>query len=159
MDFSRFSAKSPTCNDHRQPHVGERLAHKGGVTTPCSGDLRYEHCDRGGQRVAFLVSDQFHSTIASKLAQVCPPQQARPWPKKLAGSNAWRGLVQAAEGLNCCRYGTTRCQAGELPHHHPHPLGGGRGPRPSQGRVRRQIHTVAEGDGPVSVLDKALRKA
>ena len=180
MDFSRFLSEiANVYHDHRQPYVGESaFAHKGGVHIDAmiKNPLCYEHCDPEavGNERRFLVSDQSgSSTIASKLAQVCPGLNKRdPLAQKVlaevkrlehegyqfeAAEGSFELLARRAMGtyqdlFKLVNFRTiTHSPTGE----------GVEGTEAilkveSGGEVH---HTVAEGDGPVNALDKALRKA
>ena len=180
MGFSRFLSEiANVYHDHRQPYVGESaFAHKGGVHIDAmiKNPLCYEHCDPEtvGNERRFLVSDQSGgSTIASKLAQVCPGLNKRdPLAQKVlaevkrlehegyqfeAAEGSFELLARRAMGtyqdlFKLVNFRTiTHSPTGE----------GVEGTEAmlkveSKGEVH---HTVAEGDGPVNALDKALRKA
>ncbi|MBI2505504.1 MAG: citramalate synthase [Candidatus Latescibacteria bacterium] len=179
MDFSRFLSEiANVYHDHRQPYVGESaFAHKGGVHIDAMlKDPRcYEHCDPEavGNERRFLVSDQSGgSTIASKLAQVCPGLNKRdPLAQKVlaevkrlehegyqfeAAEGSFELLARRAMGtyqdqFSLVNFRTITRKSGGAMEETEAIL---------KVEVAGQIHhTVAEGDGPVNALDKALRKA
>jgi 2-isopropylmalate synthase len=179
MDFSRFLSEiANVYHDHRQPYVGESaFAHKGGVHIDAMlKDPRcYEHCDPEavGNERRFLVSDQSGgSAIASKLAQVCPGLNKRdPLAQKVlaevkrlehegyqfeAAEGSFELLARRAMGayqdqFRLVNFRTITRKAGEAMEE-------------TEAILKIEVHgqayhTVAEGDGPVNALDKALRKA
>ena len=180
MDFSRFLSEiANVYHDHRQPYVGESaFAHKGGVHIDAMlKDPRcYEHCDPEavGNERRFLVSDQSGgSTIASKLAQVCPGLNKRdPLAQKMlaevkrlehegyqfeAAEGSFELLARRAMGTYQDLF--TLVNFRTITH-----SATGQGAEGTEAILKVESggkihHTVAEGDGPVNALDKALRKA
>ena len=178
MEVSRFVSEiSNVYHDHRQPYVGESaFAHKGGthvdgvIKTPRS----FEHVDPEmvGNSRRFLVSDQSGGgAIVNKL------QRLRPGLKKndpvvaavLAAVKEKEGegyVFEAAEGsfemLARKAMGIFR-DPFELISYRTVVLKDDRQMQVEaivKLRVKGEIqHTVAEGDGPVNALDRALRRA
>jgi 2-isopropylmalate synthase len=180
MDFSRFLSEiANVYHDHRQPYVGESaFAHKGGVHIDAMlKDPRcYEHCDPEavGNERRFLVSDQSGgSTIASKLAQVCPGLNKRdPLAQKVLAEVKrleHEGYqFEAAEGsfelLARRVMGTYQDQFRLVTFRTITHSSSGEGAEGTEAILKVESggqvhHTVAEGDGPVNALDKALRTA
>ncbi len=179
MEFSRFLSEiANVYHDHRQPYVGESaFAHKGGVHIDAmTKDPRcYEHCDPEavGNERRFLVSDQSGaSAIVSKLARVCPglnkrdplAQQVLSQVKRLehegyqfeAAEGSFELLARRVMGayqdlFKLVDFRTITRKSGDAIEETEAIL-----KVEANGQV---FHTVAEGDGPVNALDKALRKA
>ncbi|MBM3278401.1 MAG: citramalate synthase [Candidatus Handelsmanbacteria bacterium] len=178
MDLSRFLSEiANVYHDHRQPYVGESaFAHKGGVHIDAMlKDPRcYEHCDPEavGNERRFLVSDQSGgSTIASKLAQVCPGLNKRdPLAQKMlaevkrlehegyqfeAAEGSFELLARRAMDAYQDQFRLVNFRT--ITHSAP-------GLASAEAILKVEAggqvhHTVAEGDGPVNALDQALRKA
>jgi 2-isopropylmalate synthase len=178
MEFSRFlSEVANVAHDHRQPYVGESaFAHKGGVHVDAmvKEATTYEHCDPElvGNARRFLLSDQSGgSTIVSKLERLCPGLDKRdPAVGKLlaevkhlehqgyqyeAAEASFELMAQRVMGryrdrFRLIDFRTINRKTGDQGEE-------------SEAIVKVSVdgrvhHTVADGDGPVNALDRALRK-
>ena len=179
MDSSRFVSEIANIyHDHRQPYVGESaFAHKGGVHIDAmTKDPRcYEHVDpeATGNERRFLVSDQSGgSTMVAKLKRFFPGlskkdpvvAQVLAEVKRLenegyqyeAAEGSFELLARRSMGLyedlfRPLSFRTiSRKDAGSA--------------EVAEAIVKvevagEKVHTVADGDGPVNALDRALRKA
>ncbi|MEW6750304.1 MAG: citramalate synthase [Candidatus Latescibacterota bacterium] len=179
MEFSRFlSEVANVYHDHRQPYVGESaFVHKGGVHIDAmmKSSASYEHCDPEvvGNARRYLLSDQSgSSTIVSKLERLCPGIDKRdPTVTRLLSEvkerehegyqyeaaeasfelMAQRVLGRFHDRFRLVNFRTINRKSGEAVEE-------------SEAIVKVEVdgqvlHTVAEGDGPVNALDRALRKA
>jgi len=179
MAFSRFLSEIANVHhDHRQPYVGESaFAHKGGVHVDAMVKelTTYEHCPPGavGNSRRFLLSDQSGSSaVASKLARLCPGLDKRdPVVARLvrelkrlehegyqyeAAEASFELLAQRVMGRFQERFSLINFRT----------INRKTGTRSEEAEAivkvavdGRVIHTVAEGDGPVNALDRALRRA
>ena len=178
MEVSRFvSELANVYHDHRQPYVGESaFAHKGGVHVDAmmKNPACYEHIDPElvGNSRRFLVSDQSGGgTMVDKLRKLKPGLKKTD-PEVvavLAAVKAREGegyVFEAAEGsfevLARKAMGLYR-DPFELINYRTVVLKDDRQMQIEaivKLRVNGEVqHTVAEGDGPVNALDRALRKA
>lgn len=179
MGFSRFLSEiANVYHDHRQPYVGESaFAHKGGIHIDAmmKNPASYEHCEPEavGNKRRFLLSDQSgSSTIVSKLERVCPGLDKRdPRVTKLLAEvkrlEREGYQFEAAEGsfeLMARRVMGTYRDRFHLVNFRTIIRKTGDASEESEAIVKVEVdgtiyHTVAEGDGPVNALDRALRKA
>ena len=179
MGFSRFLSEIANVHhDHRQPYVGESAyAHKGGghidamTKNPCC----YEHVDpeSTGNERRYLVSDQSGgSTVVSKLKRFFPELNKKD-PIIARVLNEVKRLehegyqFEAAEGS----FELLARRAMGLYEDLFLPLSFRTISRKDLGSAEvaeaivkvevggQEVHTVADGDGPVNALDRALRKA
>ena len=179
MDFSRFLSEIANVHhDHRQPYVGESaFAHKGGVHIDAmtKNPRCYEHADplATGNERRFLVSDQSGgSTVVSKLNRFFPGLSKKdPVVAQVLGEvkrlehDGYQ--FEAAEGSFELLARRTMGLYEDLFR----PLSFRTISRKDDGSDEvaeaivkvevngEQVHTVAEGEGPVNALDRALRKA
>ena len=179
MDFSRFLSEiANVYHDHRQPYVGESaFAHKGGahVDGVMKVPQSFEHVEPGavGNERRFLVSDQSGGgTIVSKLSRFCPgidkrdphvgqvlaevKQREHQGYQYEAAEGSFELLARRAMGSYQDRFSLVSFRT----------IIRNSGPEtePAEAIVKVVVegqvsHTVAEGDGPVNALDRALRKA
>ena len=179
MDFSRFLSEIANVHhDHRQAYVGESaFAHKGGAHV--DGVMKvarsFEHIDPEavGNERRFLVSDQSGGgTIVSKLSRFCPGINKK---DPLVGQVLARVKTlenqgyqyEAAEGsfeLLARRVMGTYEDLFKLLDFRTIIRKSGQSTEEAEAIVKVEVdgqvyHTVAEGDGPVNALDRALRKA
>ena len=179
MDFSRFLSEIANVHhDHRQPYVGESaFAHKGGVHIDAmtKNPRCYEHVDplATGNERRFLVSDQSGgSTVVSKLNRFFPELSKKdPVVAQVLGEvkrlehDGYQ--FEAAEGSFELLARRTMGLYEDLFR----PLSFRTISRKDDGSDEvaeaivkvevngEQVHTVAEGEGPVNALDRAMRKA
>lgn len=185
MIFSRFLSEiANVAHDHRQPYVGESAyAHKGGVHIDAmTKDPRcYEHADpeATGNERRYLVSDQSGGgTVVAKLNRHFPDLNKKDpiVPEVLnevkrlehegyqfeAAEGSFELLARRAMGLYTDLFRTVSYRIEsrkDAPGADPSAL-----TEDSQAIVKVEVggeilHTVAEGDGPVNAIDRALRKA
>ena len=179
MDFSRFLSEIANVHhDHRQPYVGESaFAHKGGVHIDAmtKNPRCYEHVDprAAGNERRFLVSDQSGgSTVVSKLNGFFPGLSKKdPVVAQVLGEvkrlehDGYQ--FEAAEGsfelLARRTMGLYEDQFRALSFRTISRKDDGSA-EVAEAIVKVEVkgetvHTVAEGEGPVNALDRALRKA
>jgi len=179
MELSRFLSEiANVYHDHRQPYVGESaFAHKGGIHIDAmmKNTSSYEHCDPEavGNSRRFLLSDQSGgSAIVGKIGRFCPGLDKKdPMVGKLLTEVKLREhegyQYEAAEGsfeLMARRVMGTYQDRFRLVNFRTINRKLGDEDEESEAIVKVEVdgqiyHTVAEGDGPVNALDRALRKA
>ncbi|HJN27746.1 MAG TPA: citramalate synthase [Candidatus Latescibacteria bacterium] len=185
MVFSRFLSEiANVAHDHRQPYVGESAyAHKGGVHIDAmTKDPRcYEHADpeATGNERRYLVSDQSGGgTVVAKLGRFFPAMnkkdpivaQVLNEVKHLehegyqfeAAEGSFELLARRAMGLYEDMFTTVSYRIESRKDRPVAPNTAAS--EDSQAIVKVEVggeilHTVAEGDGPVNAIDRALRKA
>ena len=180
MGFSRFlSEVANVAHDHRQAYVGESaFVHKGGAHV--DGVMKvahsFEHVEPEciGNERRFLVSDQSGGgTMVSKLSRFCPgidkkdplvgqvldqvKQKEHQGYQYEAAEGSFELLARRAMGtyedlFKLLDFRTIIRKSGQAAE------------EAAEAIVKVEIdgriyHTVAEGDGPVNALDRALRKA
>ncbi|MBK6848077.1 MAG: citramalate synthase [Proteobacteria bacterium] len=177
-DLSLFvSEVANVYHDHRQPYVGQSaFAHKGGVHIDAmlKQPLCYEHClpELVGNQRRFLLSEQSGgATVAAKIEHLLPGLDKRhPTVQELLSKIKHlehEGYV--LEGAEASVEILARRALGSF--REPFRLIGFRTinrQTPAGSEVEaivklevngRVYHTVADGDGPVNALDRALRRA
>jgi len=179
MEFSRFLSEiANVYHDHRQPYVGESaFAHKGGahVDGVMKAAHSFEHVqpEAVGNERRFLLSDQSGGgTIVSKLERIYPgldkkdtmvgellaevKRREHEGYQFEAAEGSFELMVRRVKGtyedrFRLINFRTINRKSGEASEE-------------AEAIVKVEVngrvyHTVAEGDGPVNALDRALRKA